>query len=405
MSATVIAEYAGAASASHTISFTGKTNGRDLYAWFSAPATPTLPSGWVELDSVLAGGGDYFAKLWHLPRASNTSSITNLPLTLNTSAPLTGVVIQDYIDTGTDAVYHNVAQHNPVIGTPGVQGTGAHTFTTRSEVLALFTVEIITAGETTFGTFDYTSFDNSFTGLADSGNAGSSAIGAGRTWVARRTNFAFTDDGVTATANQPSTAAYSGVSGFLAYNVGTPPSGSAPANAVAPSITTDGTPTVGESVTVSAGTWDNSPTGYSFQKQLDGVNSGSAISDADGSISYTILDADVGKSLRFTVTATNASGSNATNSNAITPSAAPTSALGVRFHVMQDGVWSELAGLGVGNARVLLWDAGASNYTPASYRTDTSQPREFVGPVDPDTIGSIAGPVFGDRWTPTEVPA
>lgn len=404
MSATVIAEYAGAAANSHTVTFTGKTNGRDLYAFFSAPATPVLPSGWVELDSVLAGGGDYYAKLWHLPRASNSSAVTSLALSLNTSAPLTCVVIQDYIDTTVDTVYHSIAQHNPVIGTPGVQGTGAHTFTTRNEVLALFAVEIIVAGETTFGTFDYTSFDNSFTGLADSGNAGGSAIGAGRTWMARRANFAFTDDGVTATANQPSNSAYSGVAGFLAYNVGTPPSGSAPVNAVAPSITTDGTPASGETVTVSAGTWDNTPTGYSFQKQLDGVDSGLSTSDADGTISYTILDADVGKSLRFRVTASNASGSNSANSNAITPNAVPMAALGVRFHVIQGSVWNALGGLGIGNARVLLWDAGTSDYLPASYRTDTSQPREFVGPTDPSTLDSITGPVFGDRWTPTAAP-
>jgi hypothetical protein len=60
---------------------------------------------------------------------------------------------------------------------------------------------------------------------------------------------------------------------------------------------------------------------------------------------------------------------------------------------------------GGGNARVLLWDTGSSNYIPSAYRTDISMPREFVGPVDPDTIGTITGPVFGDRWTPTQAPS
>lgn len=60
------------------------------------------------------------------------------------------------------------------------------------------------------------------------------------------------------------------------------------------------------------------------------------------------------------------------------------------------------SGDGSGNARVLVWDGDVDNYTPGELRTDISLPREFVGPVDPFTIPSIDGPVFGDRWTPTE---
>lgn len=56
------------------------------------------------------------------------------------------------------------------------------------------------------------------------------------------------------------------------------------------------------------------------------------------------------------------------------------------------------------NSRVLLWDAGAGDYVPAAYRADTSQPREFIGPVDPSTLDSVTGPVFGDEWTPSEEP-
>lgn len=55
-----------------------------------------------------------------------------------------------------------------------------------------------------------------------------------------------------------------------------------------------------------------------------------------------------------------------------------------------------------GFGRVLLWSDSTENYEPASLRSDTSRPREFIGPVDPADIGSITGPVFGDRWTPTE---
>jgi hypothetical protein len=55
------------------------------------------------------------------------------------------------------------------------------------------------------------------------------------------------------------------------------------------------------------------------------------------------------------------------------------------------------------NDRVLIWDTVTSNYIPSNWRSDTSQPREFVGPTDPSTINGITL-VFGDRWTPTAAP-
>lgn len=55
-------------------------------------------------------------------------------------------------------------------------------------------------------------------------------------------------------------------------------------------------------------------------------------------------------------------------------------------------------------ARVLLYDLTAEAYLPEEYQADTSQPREFVGPIDPSTLDEIAGPVYGDRWTPTVEP-
>jgi hypothetical protein len=53
-----------------------------------------------------------------------------------------------------------------------------------------------------------------------------------------------------------------------------------------------------------------------------------------------------------------------------------------------------------GFGRTVVWDVDANAYPPR-WLNDTSQPREFVGPVDPETIGTITGPVLGDRWTPT----
>jgi hypothetical protein len=75
------------------------------------------------------------------------------------------------------------------------------------------------------------------------------------------------------------------------------------------------------------------------------------------------------------------------------------------LRVLAGGSPGPASDAGTGNARVLLWDSVAGAYGPAAYLSDTSTPREFVGPVDPATLPAVAGPVFGDRWTPTEEPA
>jgi hypothetical protein len=86
----------------------------------------------------------------------------------------------------------------------------------------------------------------------------------------------------------------------------------APVNTGAPQI--QGTPTQGQTVTCTQGTWTNSPTGYSFVWQRNG----SPISGATSS-SYVIQAADVGQNLTCIVTATNAGGSGQASSAAVVP--------------------------------------------------------------------------------------
>jgi hypothetical protein len=106
---------------------------------------------------------------------------------------------------------------------------------------------------------------------------------------------------VTATNAAGSTSATS--SGVNAANV--------PSNSVAPAIT--GNPYVGQTLTVSDGTWSaNGATisGYTYQWKRDGV----AISGATAS-THVVVSGDISTSLTCTVTATNAAGSaNATSS-------------------------------------------------------------------------------------------
>lgn len=90
----------------------------------------------------------------------------------------------------------------------------------------------------------------------------------------------------------------------------------APVNTVAPAIT--GTAQEGQTLTSSTGTWTGNPTPtYSYQWKRNGSNIGSATNST-----YTLVTADVGQSIKCTVTATNAAGSANADSNTVTPIAA-----------------------------------------------------------------------------------
>ena len=90
---------------------------------------------------------------------------------------------------------------------------------------------------------------------------------------------------------------------------------SAPVNTVAPAIT--GTAQEGQTLTCSTGTWTGNPTPtYAYQWKCNDVNIGSATNST-----YTLVTADVGQSIKCTVTATNAVGSASADSNTVTPTA------------------------------------------------------------------------------------
>ncbi|MGH2999214.1 MAG: hypothetical protein ACRDNM_07920, partial [Gaiellaceae bacterium] len=94
---------------------------------------------------------------------------------------------------------------------------------------------------------------------------------------------------------------------------GTPRNGdaaaqAAPANTATPTIS--GTPQESSTLTASTGTWSNSPTSYAYSWGRCDANGDNcaAISGATAN-TYSAQSADVGHSLRVTVTATNADGS------------------------------------------------------------------------------------------------
>jgi len=82
----------------------------------------------------------------------------------------------------------------------------------------------------------------------------------------------------------------------------------APVNQSPPTIS--GSAVLGQTLTATSGSWTNSPTTYEYQWRrcnADGTSGCSSISGATGS-SYTVADADVGKTLKVRVNASNGDG-------------------------------------------------------------------------------------------------
>src|SRR5207302_723427 len=147
----------------------------------------------------------------------------------------------------------------------------------------------------------------------------SGATNAGYTVTAA--DVGFTLEALVTAANSSSEDRRAGPAGAVV-----PAPSSAPASVVAPSLT--GTAAVGQTLTVSPGSWSGSPAptfAYQWQECNSGGGGGQPISGATNA-GYTVTAADVGFTLEALVTAANSAGSAAaaTPASAVVP--APSSA-------------------------------------------------------------------------------
>jgi len=98
----------------------------------------------------------------------------------------------------------------------------------------------------------------------------------------------------------------------------------APVNTAPPTIS--GTPTVGQTLSASDGTWSNAPTSFAYQWLRCNAGGNNCSDAANGTQkTYTLVGADQGKTMRIRVTATNSDGSNAAQSAQTAAVAAATS--------------------------------------------------------------------------------
>jgi hypothetical protein len=106
--------------------------------------------------------------------------------------------------------------------------------------------------------------------------------------------------------------------------VGRAATAAAPVSTAPPTIS--GTPTVGQTLTASNGSWSNAPTAYAYQwlRCNGGGNSCVSIANATEK-TYALVAADAGQTLRVRVTATNTDGSAAAESAATDQVAAASS--------------------------------------------------------------------------------
>ena len=107
---------------------------------------------------------------------------------------------------------------------------------------------------------------------------------------------------VTATNSAGSASAESAATAVIAA------AGSAPKNTSAPTIS--GTPQQGQTLTGQRGSWDNQPTTFvDAWLRCDQIGGSCSIITGAAGTKYTLISSDVGKTIRFRVTATNAAGS------------------------------------------------------------------------------------------------
>ncbi len=190
----------------------------------------------------------------------------------------------------------------------------------------------------------------------------------------------------------------------------TQPSGSQPQMTGNPTNlpAVSGNAVVGDTLSVTSGTWANSPSSYSYQWEDCVGSSCSSISGATGS-SYTAQASDVGHSLGVLVTATNGSGSSTAsswNTAAVSPTSYPNGIISEDYLL----AWSPPSGCSslnvacinsrdwsaINQSTIFNFGGAGINNAPVQDATTTSSVSGAIGTSIPATVTATipAGPIM-----------
>ena len=177
-----------------------------------------------------------------------------------------------------------------------------------------------------------------------------------------------------------STWAYSAISGEPVGAAGSGP----PVNTGLPTIS--GTAQVGQTLTASPGSWTNGPTSYAYQwKQCDS-SGGNCVAISGATLStYVLQRADLGKTVRVSVTASNDAGTSAPATSTQTARVA-----GVLPQNTSPPTFSPTGGLAAGSTTVTLTSNGTWTGVPVPTQW-AYQWQRCAAQGDPSTCANIAG--------------
>lgn len=152
-----------------------------------------------------------------------------------------------------------------------------------------------------------------------------------------------------------------------------------PVNTVAPSISPSGTPNVGDTLSLTTGTW----TGYGYTTAYQWKRAGVAISGAT-SASYTLAVADAGQAITCTVTRTNIRGSASATTAA---TASVTNLIAVNTALPTLGTTYPYTGA------VVTCSTGTWNYHPTSYSYQWKRSGVAISGATTSSYTVVAGDV------------
>lgn len=193
---TLLGVYALPSAVSHPVIISAVA-GRDVWLAVNSAAVTTVPSPWTTAASRVFAVGSY---LFHLDAADHAGGNITVTLTLSGARAVAAVA---YDTEPTDGVVY--ASLVTPVNLPGSStwGTGLHTFPASEEAQAVWFFH--QDGNVTPPAFSPTGYDQLFSGLGDSGWAGTgnNTDEGVRVVIASRSNVGFTADGVGLTIDQP----------------------------------------------------------------------------------------------------------------------------------------------------------------------------------------------------------